>query len=71
MIRPEQRVFKAVATASRHCPELVEWLRTVYTHEMNRLPYATTNPTVFQGRCQMINELLEFLEQAPDIAAKS
>jgi hypothetical protein len=39
-------------------------------HEMKRLPYAVDNPAVFQGRCQMMVELIEFAKNTPAIAAK-
>jgi hypothetical protein len=42
----------------------------VYAHEMKRLPFAIDNPAVFQGRCQMLGELIEFAKESPAIAAK-
>jgi hypothetical protein len=39
-------------------------------HELKRLPYAVDNPAVFQGRCQMMTELIEFAKQSPAVAAK-
>jgi hypothetical protein len=42
----------------------------VLAHEMKRLPYAVESPAVFQGRCQMLVELIEFAKEAPAIAAK-
>jgi hypothetical protein len=70
MIKPEPQVIKGLAMATRQHPEILAWLKAVHAHELNRLPYTTANPTVFQGRCQMTNELIEFLEQVPSIAAK-
>lgn len=70
MIRPEPHVIKGIAMAVRQHPELLEWLQGVYAHEIKRLPYAIENPAVFQGRCQMLGELIELAEQAPALAAK-
>jgi hypothetical protein len=39
-------------------------------HELERLPSATNNPAVFQGRCQILGELYEFAKESPAIAAK-
>lgn len=70
MIRPEPRVTKGLAQAVRQHPEIMEWLGEVFAHEMKRLPYAVDNSAVFQGRCQMLVELHEFLKESPAIAAK-
>ena len=70
MIRPEPQVVKGVAMAVRQHPELLVWLENVLAHEIKRLPYAVDNPAVFQGRCQMVVELIEFAKEAPAVAAK-
>lgn len=71
MIRPDPRVVKGLAQAVRQHPELLVWLEGIFAHEIKRLPYTVENPAVFQGRCQMLSELIEFAKQAPDLAAKS
>ena len=70
MIRPEPQVIKGLAMAVRQHPEILVWLEGLQAHEMKRLPYAVDNPAVFQGRCQMLVELIEFAKEAPAIAAK-
>lgn len=70
MIRPEPQVIKGLAAAVRQHPELLVWLETMQAHEMKRLPYAVENSAVFQGRCQVLYELVEFVKEAPAIAAK-
>jgi hypothetical protein len=70
MIRPEPQIIKGLAQAVRQHPELLVWMEGVLAHEMKRLPYAVENPTVFQGRCQMLAELIEFAKEAPAVAAK-
>lgn len=70
MIKPEPQTIKGLAAAVRQHPELLEWMEGVLAHEIKRLPYAVDNPAVFQGRCQMVVELIEFVKQTPAIAAK-
>ena len=70
MIKPEPQIIKGLAMAVRQHPELLAWLEGVLAHEMKRLPYAVENPAVFQGRCQMLVELIEFSKEAPAVAAK-
>jgi hypothetical protein len=70
MIKPEPQIIKGLAQAVRQYPELLAWMEGVLAHEMKRLPYAVENPAVFQGRCQMLTELIEFAKEAPAVAAK-
>lgn len=70
MIKPEPHVIKGLAQAVRQHPELLVWMEGVFAHELKRLPYAVDNPAVFQGRCQMMVELIEFAKTTPAIAAK-
>ena len=70
MIKPEPHIIKGLAQAVRQHPELLVWMEGVLAHEMKRLPYAIDNPAVFQGRCQIVTELIEFAKNTPAIAAK-
>jgi hypothetical protein len=70
MIKPEPRIIKGLAMSVRQHPELLEWLDGLLVHELKRLPYAIDNPAVFQGRCQMLVELIEFAKETPAVAAK-
>jgi hypothetical protein len=70
VIRPDPKITKVLGVAVRQHPELLWWLENVLAHEMKRLPYAVDNPAVFQGRCQMVTELLEFAKESPVLAAK-
>jgi hypothetical protein len=70
VIKPAPQVIKGLAMAVRQHPELLAWMEGVYAHEMKRLPFAIDNPAVFQGRCQMMGELIEFAKESPAIAAK-
>ena len=70
MIKPEPHIIKGLAQAVRQHPELLAWMEGVLAHELKRLPYAVDNSAVFQGRCQIVTELIEFAKNTPDIAAK-
>jgi hypothetical protein len=70
VIKPEPPVIKGLAMAVRQHPEVLAWMEGVLAHEIKRLPYAVENPAVFQGRCQMLVELIEFAKESPAVAAK-
>lgn len=70
MIKPEPQVIKGLAMAVRQHPEVLVWLEGLLAHEVKRLPYAIENTAVFQGRCQVLTELIEFAKESPAIAAK-
>lgn len=70
MIRPEPHIIKSVAMAIHTNPEVLTWLEGVLSQEMKRLPYAVENSAVYQGRCQVLIELIEFTKQFPAMAAK-
>lgn len=70
MIRPEEHVVQGIANAVLNHKELLMWLESQQAHELKRLPYAVDSPAVYQGRCQMLAELIEFAKEAPAIAAK-
>ena len=70
MIKPEPPIIKGLAVAVRQHPEVLAWMEGVLAHEIKRLPYAVDNPAVFQGRCQMMVELIEFAKESPAVAAK-
>ena len=70
MIKPEPHIIKGLAQAVRQHPELLVWMEGVLAQELKRLPYAVDNPAVFQGRCQVVVELIEFAKNTPAMAAK-
>lgn len=70
MIKPDAPVIKGLAQAIQQYPEVLAWVEGLLVHEMKRLPYAIDNSAVFQGRCQMLVELIEFAKESPAIAAK-
>jgi hypothetical protein len=70
MIKPEPQTIKGLAQAVRQHPEILAWMEGVLAYELKRLPYAIDNSAVFQGRCQMVVELIEFAKVTPAMAAK-
>ena len=71
MIRPDDRTLKALATVANQYPEIVQFLDTWRQHELETLPSVTNNVTLQQGRCQVLTELSKFVNESPEIAAKS
>ena len=72
MRHPDPKVIKALASAVRQHPEILEWLQEWRDQEFESLPYASNTPALSQGRCQVLGELYKFAKEAPHIvAAKS
>jgi hypothetical protein len=70
MIKPDPQVTKALASVVRQYPDVLAWLEQWENLELHRLPTAVNNTAVFQGRCQVLGELVKFAKEAPAIAAK-
>jgi hypothetical protein len=70
MIRPDPRTMKALAIVARQHPEVLEWMRAWRDHELKRLPYATNHAALFQGRCQVLDDLVSVVQEAPVSTAK-
>ena len=70
MTRPDERTMKALANVAQHYPEVVAWISAWRMQELHRVPHAINNPTLFQGRCQVLDELYAIVKQAPVSAAK-
>jgi hypothetical protein len=70
MIKPEPHVMKALALFVRQHPEFLGWLKDWELRELKQLPSAIEHPAVFQGRCQVLGEMVSLAEKAPVIAAK-
>lgn len=68
MTRPSQDVVKALASASRRHPEIVQWLDGWYAKELGALPYAAGNTALAQGRCQVLKEVSDLVRSAPENA---
>ena len=71
MKRPSPEVIKALANTVRQYQEVLEWLEGWSTEELSRLPNATQNTALAQGRCQILIELSKLVKESPETAAKS
>ena len=71
MIRPDERVIKALAATVRQYPEVLEYINEWRMRELEQLPQAINHAAVLQGRCQVLCELYKLAKEAPDHAAKS
>jgi hypothetical protein len=71
MMRPDPQVVKAFALMVRAHPEVLKFLDTWRSHELENLPSAINNAAVMQGRCQVLGELVKFAKDSPELAAKS
>ena len=72
MIRPTPEVTKALAASVRQYPALATWLAEWRQHELEQLPsVASQSVALAQGRCQVLSELSKFVNESPEIAAKS
>ena len=71
MKHPDPLVVRQAADVSRQYQDLMAWLADWRMAELERLPRAVEHTGVYQGRCQVLSELVEFLQKAPNLAAKS
>jgi len=71
MIKPDPKVVHALGVCIRQYPELLDWIQTWRTHELEQLPHAINNMALSQGRCQVLGELYKFAKESPELAAKS
>jgi hypothetical protein len=71
MKRPSPDVMKALAQLHNQHPVILEWLQEWGGHELTQLPNVAQNTALAQGRCQVLLELIKFIDEAPQIVAKS
>jgi len=69
--RPEKDVLEDAARVAKHNVKLLNYLKAWQQRELTELPLRTENVAVHQGRCQVLGEIVDFLEEAPQIMAKS
>lgn len=70
MIKPEHQVIKVLGSTVRQHPEVSAWVESWYLHELETLPHVVNTPAIYQGRCQVLGELVKFLREVPAMAAK-
>lgn len=70
MKRPEYEQLDAILKVAEHNPRFVEWIEAWYRSELEALPLSVANPALYQGRCQVLQELVNQFKNAPKFAAK-
>lgn len=70
MHQPSPKVIKDLASMVKQYSEVIEWLEEWHLRELKTLPYALNNPTLQQGRCQVLNEITRLFRESPNTAAK-
>jgi flagellar motor switch protein FliG len=68
-MRPTAEVIKSMALMQRQYPEVASYISAWLEKELSQLPYASANPTLSQGRCQVLMELNKLIIEAPEMAA--
>lgn len=71
MNRPDPHVVRQAADVCRQYQDLVTWLENWRMSELERLPRVVEHTGIYQGRCQVLDELVKFIKDAPNLAAKS
>ena len=71
MIKPDQETVRMVAQLAQQYPHFRDFVNAWYNHELENLPSAVNHAAISQGRCQVLGELTRFINEAPDLAAKS
>lgn len=69
-MRPNPKQLEAFAHVTRHNRDVVEFLVQWKDDELARLPQAVSNTGIFQGRCQVLQELVKLLQEAQNPVAK-
>lgn len=70
MIQPERDTLQAIALLKSHNPLIYNWLREWHKLELNRLPVVLVNTGVAQGRCQVLSDILNIIENPTPTVAK-
>ncbi len=71
MKRPEPRVVTEAAQVRLQHQTFMDWLEAWRQAELERLPHAVEHTGIYQGRCQVLGELVGFLNDAPNLAART
>lgn len=69
MKRPDPVTVAQLANIQRQYRDVLTYLEDWYKDELTKLPYASMNTAVSQGRCQVLKELTELISKAPELAA--
>lgn len=69
-MNPDPRTMVSIANTVATHPDILSWLRAWKEAELSRLPRVVENTAIYQGRCQVLQELEKLLAEARDHAAR-
>ena len=69
MIKPDNEVIRAFSHIAQNVPAAKAYLDEQYHIELKRLPNANGSTGIAQGRCQVLQEISDLLNDAPEIVA--
>lgn len=64
MQRPNEDETQAISQTAIHYTKVLTYIERCYRHELESLPFATTNTEVAKGRCQVLGEIMKLLQSA-------
>jgi len=71
MKRPDQKAVQdMVGIVARH-QHFVQWVQTWCNAELAQLPLVVHNIQQAQGRCQVLREICDVLDKAPDMGVST
>jgi hypothetical protein len=69
MIKPTDEEVRAFAHIAQNVPAAKAFINKQYHTELERLPVANGSTGIAQGRCQVLQEISNLLNDAPEIVA--
>ena len=69
MIKPDAEVVRAFAHIAQNVPAAKQWLDEQYHTELKRLPFTNGSTDIAKGRCQVLGEITNLLNDAPEFVA--
>lgn len=63
--RPTPELIRQLVQMQRQYPDVLTFFIAWRDRELGSLPYAVQNSAAYQGRCQVLTELVKLIETAP------
>lgn len=70
-MRVTQQDLLVIEQVGGHFPQFVEFLKNTYNEELRALPGAQNNVQILQGRCLMLEEILNAFNTAARVGKPS
>lgn len=68
MQKPDPEVIRAFAYTAQNVPLVKKFIVDWEASELKRLPDTLNHTEVAQGRCQVLGEIVDLFDRAPDLA---